>query len=101
MTTLPGTLDQPIELAMDMTRRTAATQGYALDEGQGGPQVLVLKKGVSLFSWGSQLTIEFHVVTPAQTRLVVTTGESFALADWGRGRRAVQRLFDAIGARPD
>ena len=55
-----------------------------------GPNWLVLKKGVTLVSWGSQLTVHFVDVGPACTRLTVTTAETLAITDWGRGsgRRA-------------
>jgi hypothetical protein len=94
-----GTLDQPLDKAMEATRRVAATQGYALAEGGGGPNTLVFKKGAKLWSWGSQLTIGFEAVSDSETRLSIKTGETFAVTDWGRGKRASHRLLDALGAR--
>ena len=86
MATIHGTLDQPIDEA---TRRSAAwpaEHGYAIAEGLGPPNVLVFKKGASLWSWGSQVSVELAPTSPSSTRLTVTTGETFAITDWGRGK---------------
>ena len=98
MATVRGTIDQPLGEANNSIRSVAATQGYSLDEGQSGSDVLVFKKGVSAFSWGSQLTVELESSAPSQTRLTVSTGETWAIFDWGRGNKAARRLLDALGA---
>ena len=67
-------------------------------EGLGPPNVLVFKKGASLWSWGSQLSFELAPASPSSSRLTVTTGETFAITDWGRGKRAAQKLLTALGA---
>jgi hypothetical protein len=69
MATIRATLAQPLEEASSATRRAAAARGYALAEGESTPYVLVFKKGVALFSWGSQLTVTFEVCAPSETRL--------------------------------
>jgi hypothetical protein len=97
--TVTGTLDQPLDKTMDAARGVAATQGYALAEGQGGPNVLVFKKGAKLWSWGSQLTIRFDETSPSETQLTIQPSETFAITDWGRGKRSARRLLDGLGAR--
>jgi hypothetical protein len=97
--TVTGTLDQPLDEAIAATRGVASTQGYALAEGHGGPNTLVFKQGAKLWSWGSQLTIRFDAVSESETQLTIKTGETFAITDWGRGKRASHRLLDALGAR--
>jgi hypothetical protein len=47
---------------------------------------------------GSQLTVELESASPSQTRLTVSTAETWAITDWGRGKRAAHRLLDALGA---
>jgi hypothetical protein len=94
-----GTLDQSLDEAMSAARSVAATQGYALAEGHGGPNVLVFKKGAKLWSWGSQLTIRFDERSASETQLSIQPGETFAVTDWGRGKRAAHRLLDALGAK--
>lgn len=94
-----GTLDQPLDQAMMATRSIAATQGYALAEGRGGPNELVFKRGAKLWSWGSQLTVRFDETSASETQLSIQPGETFAVTDWGRGKRAAQRLLDALGAK--
>jgi hypothetical protein len=98
MGTVTGTLDRPLEESMAATRDVAARQGYSLAEGQGGSNELVFKMGAKLWSWGSQLMIRFDEVSPSQTRLLIQPGETFAVTDWGRGKRAAVRLLDALGA---
>jgi hypothetical protein len=97
--TVTGTLDQPLDQAITATRGVAATQGWALAEGHGGPNVLVFKKGAKLWSWGSQITIQFEEISPSQTQLSIKPDETFAVTDWGRGKRAAHRLLDALGAQ--
>jgi hypothetical protein len=98
MATVHGTVEQPLEEASNSTRRVAASQGYTLAEGQGERNVLIFKKGASALSWGSQLTVELESASPSHTRLTVSTAETWAIADWGRGKRAAHRLLDALGA---
>lgn len=102
MATVHGTLNQPVDEAAAAVRATAAEHGYALAEGGGGnAQTLVFKKGVSLFSWGSQLTVALAATNPTTTRLTIDTRETFAMFDWGRGERAATKLLQSLGAAPD
>ncbi len=79
-------------------QQAAAHQGWVLSPPNCGGGWLVFDKSVSAFSWGSQLRVHLQAVSPTETQLTVSTGETFALTDWGRGKRAAKRLFDAIGA---
>ena len=99
MASLQATLDQPIEDARVATRRVAGEQGWALAEGESHDDSLVFKKGVKAFSWGSKITVQLQASSERETRLTLTTGETFALTDWGRGRRAATRLLEGLGAR--
>ena len=94
-----GTLDESLEDAAVAVRREAGFQGYALDEGESTPQMLVFKKGSSAFSWGSRMVVALSVVSPGETRITVTSRQSRALVDWGRSKRAAQRLLDGVGAK--
>lgn len=99
MSRLHGTLSQPVEDAKATARRVAAEQGYTLDEAQGGPFMLVFKKGTSSHSWGSTLTVELAAPSATETRLTISTEENWAITDWGRSRRAARRFLDAMGAQ--
>lgn len=101
MATVHATLNQPPEDANTSIRRQAAVLGYTLAEGQSGSDVVVFKKGVTLFSWGSRLTVKLEADPPSGTHLTVTTDEVFGITDWGRGRRAADRLLNAVGALKD
>ncbi len=97
--TVHGTLSQSLDDAAAATRQKAAQHGYLLSEGDSNPPVLlVFKKGVSAFSWGSELKVNLKSESPSSTALTISTGESFAIYDWGRGARAAHRLLDAVGA---
>jgi hypothetical protein len=99
MATVQGLVDGPLEQVREHTRRVAAEQGWALAEADSGSDLLVFKKGVSAFSWGAQLSVSLDSPAPAETRLTIATGETFAITDWGRGKRAAGRLLDGLGAR--
>jgi hypothetical protein len=58
----------------------------------------VFKKGVTPFSLGSQLAVRVEPLAKHQTRVTVMPGETLALPDWGRGRRAATRLLADLGA---
>ena len=101
MTTVHATLNRTPAEAATSIRRQAAALGYALAEGQSGPDVFVFTKGVALFSWGSSLTVKVEHDPKTRTHLTVTTHESFAISDLGRGERAAGRSLDAVGAQYD
>jgi hypothetical protein len=100
MSTFHAVLDQPVQQAGDALQQAAGTQGWRMDPQESGINLLVFKKGATLVSWGAALKVSLQPgETPAQTLLTVTTSETFALTDWGRGKRAVERLLHAVGAR--
>ena len=99
MATVHAKMDRPPDEASTAIRRQAAALGYALAEGQSGPGLFVFTKGVTLFSLGSKLTVKVEPEKKNGTYLTVTTDESFAISDWGRGRRAALKLLDPVGAR--
>lgn len=99
MATVHATMRQPPEEATMAIRRQAAALGYALAEGRSGPDLFVFTRGVTLFSWGSKLTVKVEADPKAGTHLTVSTDEAFAITDWGRGRRATLKLLDAVGAQ--
>ena len=99
MAIVTGTLARPAPEAMTATQVMAGQQGYALAEPLCGPTRLVFSKGMTLVSWGSKMTVDFQRTSATSTRLTITTSETFALTDWGRGKRAAQKLLDALGAK--
>ena len=99
MAEIRATIPQPMAQAIAAVRKAAADQGYALAEGESGPDRLMLRKGTSAFSWGSSLRVTFTPDAPERrgTSVVIVTGETFAFTDWGRGKRAVRKLVAAAG----
>jgi hypothetical protein len=97
---MQGTIELPTDQAGAAVQRWAADNGYSVDPAASGPMHVVLRKGMTAMSWGSAMTVAFQAVQPTQTVLQVTTKETMALTDWGRGKRAIQRMFEAIGAQP-
>ena len=57
------------------------------------------KKGISALSWGSRTAVDLEDIGASRTRITVTTRESFAITDWGRGKRRAKQLLDAVGAQ--
>lgn len=98
MATVHATMQQPPEEATTAIRRQASSLGYALAEGQSGSGVFVFTKGVTLFSWGSKLSVKIEPDPKDGTHLTITTDEVFGITDWGRGRRAAGKLLEAVGA---
>jgi hypothetical protein len=98
MATVHGTVQLPLDDAMTATRRVAGEQGYSVAEAESGPSLLVFRKGVTAVSWGSEFHVTFEQVGPSASQITVTTSETFAITDWGRGKRASHRLLDALGA---
>jgi hypothetical protein len=94
MATVHGTLDLSLVEASLRTQYVAEDEGWALVES--GTDMLVFKKGTSLRSWGSKLTIEFDFSSPSETLVTVSVDET--VDAYGRGSRAANRLLDLIGA---
>ena len=101
MATVHAHLDEPLNEATATLRQVAAEQHWALAEGRSGPGTLVLKRGVSQTSWGAEIVVLLSEVSPAETKLEFKTHDTWAIIDWGRGRRQVGKLLDALGASPD
>ena len=99
MATVRATLSGTPEETSKVLRRAAADLGYTLAEKQSElPTHIVFKKGVTAFSWGSELRVTLTASSASSTAITVTTGEVFAITDWGRGNKAAMRLLDAVGA---
>lgn len=84
---------------MSTARQVGAEHGYALAEGEGGPNRLVFKMGMKIYSWGSKLVIDFAELSPTETQITIDTHETFAVTDWGRGKKAAEEFLQALGAR--
>jgi hypothetical protein len=98
MKAVRGVTSANIEQTSDALRKAAGEQGYTLAERESQvPTTLVFKKGVTLTSWGSELRATL-TSEGSGTSVSFASGETFAITDWGRGRRAATRLLDAIRA---
>ncbi len=96
MATVHRTLEGSVEETSESIRRAAAAFGWALAEGDSNaPKLLTFKKGVRVLSWGSQMTVSLSAADGG-TDVSVSTSETWALTDWGRGRRDADRLLNAV-----
>ena len=96
MATVSRTFDGSVEETSESIRRAAAAHGWALAEGESNPpKLLTFKKGVRPLSWGSQLTVNV-AEGDSGVEVLVSTGETAALTDFGRGKREANRLLDAV-----
>ena len=96
---IEGTIDESIEDAAVAVRRQAAFQGYAFAEGESTPTQLVFKKDSSAYSWGSRMVVTLSSLSENQTRVSIARQEKRALRDWGRSKRAANKLLAGIGAK--
>jgi hypothetical protein len=92
-----ATVERSIGASMKKTgeglRRAAASHGWALAEGESnGTDLFTFKKGVRPLSWGSKLIVKLKG-SGAETNVTVSSSETWALTDWGRGRREANRLL--------
>ncbi|HEY2202678.1 MAG TPA: hypothetical protein VGH56_12390 [Solirubrobacteraceae bacterium] len=94
MATVHGTLKLSLPEAKLRTQYVAEDEGWALVESDA--DVLVFKKGVSLRSWGSRLSVEFDASSPSETLLTISMDET--VDAYGRGSRAARRLLKLLDA---
>ena len=94
-------LDESKEAAAITLRQVAGEQGWSLAEGESNAGQLVFKKGATAVSWGSSITARLESPSDGVTKLTFTTSETWAITDWGRGRRAIEKLLAALGAEKD
>ncbi|KAA1423315.1 hypothetical protein FE697_006775 [Mumia zhuanghuii] len=100
MAQVQAVVNQPPATAVQALRVAAARQGWMPDPRRTTPSAVAFRKGASALSWGSNLTVGIAPgPSPTETLLTFMTTESFAITDWGRGRRGLQRLIEALGAR--
>jgi hypothetical protein len=96
-----GIVAEPLDETMASARRVAADNGLTLDERASSATSLTFKRSVKLYSWGSTLVMDFEPVQPSGTRVSISTKETFALSDWGRGQRLARSILDGLSARLD
>jgi hypothetical protein len=88
-----------LEQTSEAMRKAAGEDGWSLTESESqAPNFLTFKRGISIFSWGSKLTVTLRDDGEEGTHALVSTSETLALTDWGRGRRAADRFFDRAEA---
>jgi hypothetical protein len=61
------------------------------------PKLLVFKKGSSVFL-GSKMVVVLSVVSDSNTRITIIQ-QSWALFDWGRGKRAGHKMLAGLDAK--
>jgi hypothetical protein len=101
MATVHAHLDEPLDQAVSTLREVAGEQGYSLAEGESDGDTLVFRRGITLTSWGSNITVQLEQTADSETRLTFTTKEIWGMTDWGRGRRQVGKLLEAAHAEKD
>ena len=90
-------ISEGIDDAKSSARRAAADNGLTLDEAASTDSSLTLKKSAKPWSWGSTVVMDFEDVGDGKTQVSVSTQETFAATDWGRGREARNKLFEDMG----
>jgi hypothetical protein len=101
MPTVTAVLPVNIDDAQAALRGAASQHGYSLDEGHSDHDRLTFHKGVTLVSWGSNLLVQLESLDDSSTRVSISTSDTFAITDWGRGKRAATKLLLDAGANAD
>ena len=57
---------------------------------------IVASTGVSMTSWGEDVTIEVWEHAPGWAGIRITSGVKAQLVDWGRNKKNIGAVFDAI-----
>ena len=97
MTVVRGTLTTSLEGAERTARHVAAQQGMTYYARGSRPGMLVFRTGV--LGSGPTLTVSLTERAPSTIEATVTTGGTFALTGWGRGRTTANRLLRALIAQ--
>ena len=97
MASVQGTIAQPEPRRARRSSASPAQQGYALSPGECGDGWIVFNKSMTAFSC-APAPRALPADRAGETRLTVSTGETFAVTDWGRGKRAARRLLEPRGA---
>jgi len=99
MASFQRNFNAPLDQTSEAMRQAAGGHGWSLAEGESqAPNFLTFKKGISVFSWGSKLTVTLRDEGDEGTHALAFTSETLGLTDWGRGRRAADRFFDEAEA---
>lgn len=93
-----GTVAESLDETMVAARRVAAANGLTLDEAASSAASLTFRKSIKVWSWGARIVMDFEPLGPAETRVSISTQETFAISDWGRGRRLATSILDGLAA---
>ncbi len=99
MTVVRGTLATSLEGAERTTRRVAAQQGMTYVAPASRPGMLVFRTGP--LGSGPSLTVSLMERAPSTVEATITTGGTFALTGWGRGKTTANRLLRALIAQTE
>ena len=97
MAVVRGTLTTSLENAEMTTRRVAAQQGMTYFAPGSSRGMLVFRTGI--LGSGPRLTVSLIQRAPSTIEATITTGGTFALTGWGRGKTTANRLLRALIAQ--
>jgi len=97
-------VDFPLAVVFDAaTKKLKNTKTFSLDNVDKILHTIAVKAGVSLFSWGENITITFRELAPSRTEIIIMstpkTGIMFGGAlDMGKNRKNINDIMQAISA---
>lgn len=97
MTIVRGTLTTSLESAETTARHVAGQQGMTYFAPGSRPGLLVFRTGA--LGSGPSLTVSLVERAPSTIEATVTTGGTFALTGWGRGKTTANRFLRALIAQ--
>lgn len=93
------TLPYPYPVVLDAVARVLGHRGLKVTTVDPVHGMVFATRGVGLGSWGENVTVEVgQVSAQTPTQVQVTSALVFGLADWGRNRKNVQAILDALPA---
>lgn len=80
----------------DATCGALVGHGMAITFADPATGMILATSSMSLASWGENLQVHLAVIDPATTSVTVASSLKFGLVDWGKNRKNIQRVHDAI-----
>jgi hypothetical protein len=68
----------------------------SVDEIDAGSGTIEASTGVSLRSWGEKVEIRVSEIGAGPTTVTVRSGLKFGLAGWGKLKKNIERVFEAL-----
>ncbi len=91
-------LPVPSQQAFDATYRALGSLGFGLSHADPAAGLITAKSSVDLMSWGENLELYIQPTTATTSTVLIRSALKFGLVDWGKNKKNVTKVADAIRA---